>query len=41
MVKVSVLYPNREDTKFEMTYYLNHCIPMVRRLLGSVVFPNF
>jgi len=37
MVKVSVLYPNRADTKFDMTYYLNHHIPMVRRLLGSAL----
>ena len=37
MVKVSVLYPNPEDTKFDMTYYLNHHIPMVRRLLGSAL----
>ena len=35
MVKVSVMYPNREGTKFDMGYYLNHHIPMVRRLLGS------
>jgi uncharacterized protein (TIGR02118 family) len=37
MVKVSVLYPNRADTKFDMRYYLNHHIPMVRRLLGSAL----
>ena len=37
MVKVSVLYPNRAETKFDMTYYLNHHIPMVRRLLGSAL----
>jgi len=37
MVKVSVLYPNRADTKFDMTYYLNHHVPMVRRLLGSAL----
>jgi uncharacterized protein (TIGR02118 family) len=37
MVNVSVLYPNREDTKFDMTYYLNHHIPMVRRLLGPAL----
>jgi len=35
MLKVSVLYPNREDTRFKMTYYLDHHIPLVRRLLGS------
>ena len=37
MVKVSVLYPNAADTKFDMTYYLNRHIPMVRRLLGSAL----
>jgi uncharacterized protein (TIGR02118 family) len=37
MVKVSVLYPNGADTRFDMTYYLNHHIPMVRRLLGSAL----
>ena len=35
MIKVSVLYPNRERTKFDMAYYLGHHIPMVRQLLGS------
>lgn len=37
MVKVSVLYPNHTETKFDMTYYLNHHIPMVRGLLGSAL----
>jgi uncharacterized protein (TIGR02118 family) len=37
MVKVSVLYPNREGSKFDMVYYLNHHIPMVRQLLGSAL----
>jgi len=37
MVKVSVLYPNGADIKFDMTYYLNQHMPMVRRLLGSVL----
>ena len=37
MVKVSVLYPNRADTKFDMTYYLNQHIAMVRQLLGSAL----
>jgi len=37
MVKVSVLYPNAAGTKFDMTYYLNRHIPMVRRLLGSAL----
>jgi uncharacterized protein (TIGR02118 family) len=37
MVKVSVLYPNAAGTKFDLTYYLNQHIPMVRRLLGSAL----
>ena len=37
MVKVSVLYPNREGTKFDMAYYLHHHIPLVRQLLGSAL----
>lgn len=35
MVKVSVMYPNREGTKFDIAYYINRRIPMVRQLLGS------
>jgi len=37
MVKVSVMYPNHEGTKFDMTYYINRHIPMVRQLLGSAL----
>lgn len=37
MVKVSVFYPNREGMKFDLTYYLDQHIPMVRRLLGSTL----
>jgi hypothetical protein len=37
MVKVSVLYPNRKDTTFDMEYYCNLHIPMVRQLLGSAL----
>jgi len=37
MVRVSVLYPNREGTTFDMAYYLHHHIPMVRQLLGSAL----
>jgi uncharacterized protein (TIGR02118 family) len=37
MIKVSVLYPNAAGTKFDMTYYVNHHIPMVRRLLASAL----
>jgi uncharacterized protein (TIGR02118 family) len=37
MVKVSVLYPNDTRINFDMTYYLGHHIPMVRRLLASTL----
>jgi len=37
MVKVSVLYPNHNDTRFDMEYYCNRHIPMVRQLLGSTL----
>ena len=37
MIKVSVLYPNEEDSRFDMAYYCTNHIPMVRRLLGSAV----
>ena len=37
MVKVSVMYPNHEGTKFDMTYYINRHIPIVRQLLGSAL----
>lgn len=35
MLKVSVFYPNGDDIKFDMSYYLNRHIPMVQQLLGS------
>jgi len=37
MIKVSVLYPNQEGCTFDMTYYCNTHIPMVRRLLGPAI----
>jgi len=37
MMKVSVLYPNRPDTKFDMAYYLDHHIHIVRELVGSAL----
>src|SRR5215472_9064408 len=37
MVKVSIFYPNRNGTKFNMSYYVDHHMPMVRRLLGSAL----
>src|SRR6266542_880957 len=35
MIKVSVLYPYKEGVGFDMTYYLNSHIPMVRQKLGA------
>lgn len=35
MVKVSVLYPNKEGKKFDMNYYLETHIPLARKLLGA------
>jgi uncharacterized protein (TIGR02118 family) len=30
MIKVTVLYPNTPDAKFDMKYYVTHHLPMVR-----------
>jgi uncharacterized protein (TIGR02118 family) len=30
MIKVTVLYPNAPDAKFDMKYYVTHHLPMVR-----------
>ena len=35
MIKVSVLYPNEEGKKFDMNYYCETHIPLVRKLLGD------
>ena len=35
MIKVSVMYPNNEGSTFDMTYYCNVHIPMVRQKLGA------
>ncbi len=34
MIKVSVMYPKQQDTTFDMKYYLEHHMTMVRKLLG-------
>lgn len=34
MIKVSVLYQNTEDSKFDMDYYCNRHIPLVQQKLG-------
>jgi uncharacterized protein (TIGR02118 family) len=35
MIKVSVFYPNEEGKKFDMEYYLDKHIPMVREKCGT------
>src|SRR6266446_8535944 len=35
MVKISVLYPHKDRSPFNMNYYLNNHIPMVRQKLGA------
>ena len=35
MIKVSVFYPNNEGSKFDIDYYCNRHIPMVREKLGA------
>jgi uncharacterized protein (TIGR02118 family) len=34
MIKVSVFYPYQADARFDMTYYCEQHMPLVRRLLG-------
>ena len=36
MIKVSVLYPNTEGSKFDMNYYCDRHIPMVQEKLGAM-----
>ena len=35
MIKVSVLYPNNEGSKFDFAYYTGSHMPMVRNRLGA------
>lgn len=37
MITVNVLYPNKDGAKFDMNYYLNSHIPMVKRVLGDAL----
>lgn len=37
MVKVSVLYPNKPGSRFDVEYYLNTHMPMAARLLGPAI----
>jgi uncharacterized protein (TIGR02118 family) len=35
MIKVSVIYPNSENHNFDVKYYLENHIPMVKKNLGD------
>ena len=35
MIKVSVLYPNTDSANFDMDYYCNSHMPMVKEKLGA------
>jgi uncharacterized protein (TIGR02118 family) len=35
MIKVSVLYPNKPGSHFDMSYYINTHMPLARRLLSK------
>jgi uncharacterized protein (TIGR02118 family) len=35
MIKLSVFYPDRDGSKFDMDYYCNSHIPMVQQKLGA------
>ena len=37
MIKVSVLYPNTSGVRFDMSYYLDRHMPMVRDLMGGAL----
>jgi uncharacterized protein (TIGR02118 family) len=35
MIKISVLYPYKDGAAFNMDYYINRHVPMVRETLGA------
>ncbi|MBH0040498.1 EthD family reductase [Pseudoalteromonas sp. SWN166] len=37
MIKVSVLYPNKDDAQFDFDYYCNVHIPLITELLGDAL----
>jgi uncharacterized protein (TIGR02118 family) len=37
MIKVSVMYPNSKGSRFDMTYYCETHMPMVRQKLGPAL----
>lgn len=37
MIKVSIMYPNEEGQRFDMTYYLKNHMPMIQEKLGDAL----
>ena len=37
MIKVSVMYPNGKDVKFDSDYYINSHLPMIVNALGDAL----
>jgi uncharacterized protein (TIGR02118 family) len=37
MIKVSILYPSKQGSRFDVDYYVQKHMPMTVRLLGSAV----
>ena len=37
MIKVNILYPNKEDSRFDVEYYLNTHMPMSIQKLGTAL----
>jgi len=37
MIRLSVLYPNKPDARFDRDYYLDRHMPMSRRLFGAAL----
>jgi uncharacterized protein (TIGR02118 family) len=37
MIKVSVMYPNGPETKFDIDYYKNSHLPMIAKSLGDAL----
>ncbi|PZE17406.1 EthD family reductase [Putridiphycobacter roseus] len=37
MIKVSVMYPNTKDIKFDVDYYQNTHLPMIAKMVGPAL----